>query len=549
MSKKRFTGVLNAAQFPLMSVLQGRTIVIPRYDVNFKTQRAFYGTDESANYNIPQLSYCENVMPTAEGLQSVGFIKVIDGIEGSTAFDQAITLRDEDENNFIFSPAGGLNYMYVGNNGAWESLSPISMLTGKLITRAYVNGRSFVCYEGQGVYEYITATNTFEKKTLSGLTDAEVRGIGSSSNYLLAFTDISVAYSSLVDPLDFVPSLTTGAGISTPQDVKGKIQAVLGISGGFVIYTTRNAVGATFTNNVRGPFTYKEIANSGGIDSYEQVTSEQNAGPHYAWTTGGLQKITLQGSEVVSAEVNDFLAGRMYEAFDAVNNRLDAMYASASEFLVKVSYVSSRYLVVSYSPTGSTTYEYALVFDTALKRWGKLKFPHVDCFFYTYPNLFGDLSYEDLGQITYEEFFETRYIDLALGVESDIPSKLAMGFLQADGSVWLAEMNYNKQEQHDAIIIFGKFQLERSRNIGLQKITMEGVYAVGGTTTTDFSLKVLVNWDGYNVAAVETPMLIEASGKFTRYGTRAVGENVCLLLRGTFALTSYMLEATDEGRD
>ena len=69
MAKQRFTGALNAADFPFLSVLKGRSVVQPQLDNNVRTTQTFYGTEESANYNIAQLLYCENVLPTAEGLQ------------------------------------------------------------------------------------------------------------------------------------------------------------------------------------------------------------------------------------------------------------------------------------------------------------------------------------------------------------------------------------------------------------------------------------------------------------------------------------------------
>lgn len=548
MAHKRFIGVLNAAQFPLVANLQNRTVVLPRYDANVKTPRAFHGTDESANFNIPQLAYCENVVPTAEGLQSVTFTKVVDGLPGVTDFDQVITLRDSEENNFLFCPAAGKNYIYTAMYPTWTSTNPFPISNTGLVTRAYVNGRTFICYEKLGIYEYDPVTNTFNSVSITGLDLSSIRGIGNSSNYLLAFSDITVYWSSLVDPTDFTPSLTTGAGNGTPQDVKGKIRAVLGISGGFVIYTTRNAVGAMFTNNARSPFIYKEINNSGGIDSYEQVTSEQNAGPHYAWTTGGLQKITLQSAEAVSAEVNDFISGRMWDWFNKTNTSVVTEYYQGIEFPVKVTYVNSRFLVLSYSTLSSTYYNYALIYDTALRRWGKVKFDHVDCFFYTYPNLYGDLSYEQLANTLYDDFDNVRYLNLATGLESKIPSKLAVAFVQSDGSVYILDMNYNKVVNHDAVAIFGKFQFDRSRNIGLQRVTVEGVYNPGNSTPSNFELYAISNWDGYNAAAVKKLTKIREQGKAVTFAGRVIGENVTLVMRGTFALTSYLLEVTEEGR-
>lgn len=543
MAKYRFTGALNAAIFPLVSTLQSRTVIQKGLDNNVPSEK-FSGSQESLNFNIPQLMYCENVVPTAEGFQSVGYQEILSGLVGATDFDQAITLRDEDENNFLFVPAGGKNYIYAANNGEWVSTNPISGWIGKLVTRAYVNGRTFICYEGLGIFEYDATLGTFTAQTISGLAGADIRGIGSSSNYLLAFTDITVHWSSLVDPLDFVPSLTTGAGSSIPQDVKARITCIVGISGGFVIYTAKNAVAAVFTNNARAPFTFKEISNAGGILSYEQVTNEQNSGPHYAWTTGGLQKITLQGAEPVSAEINDFLAGKMYETFSSTSKELVEAYDSSNEFAVKITYVSSRFLIISYAVGGSDLYNYAIFYDTILKRYGKLKIDHVDCFTYPYPNLFGDLTWEELGELTWADLSDTRWVDMADGIISDPPSKLAVAFLSVDGTVDLLRMDYAKEIQQQGVAILGKFQLTRSRMFGLQQVDFEGCYE---TASTDFTVTAVASLDGKTVDYIVPMRQIYNRGKISKWAKRLIGLNIWLVVEGTFALSTYMIEATSEG--
>jgi len=547
MAKQRFKGALNAASFPMVSILQSRTVVQAGLDINARPPKA-NAIAEDYDYGVPQLCYCENVVPTGEGLQSVGYSRVIEGLAGIAAFDQAITLRDADENNFILSPAGGLNYIYTANAGVWESVNPLTGAEGKLVTRAYVNGRTFVCYEGLGIYEYDATLGTFDKQTVQGLADADIRGVGGSSNYLLIFTELTVHWSSLVDPLDMVPSLQTGAGFAIPQDVKGRITAVLGIAGGFIVYTTKNAVAAVYTNNTRAPFTFKEVSNAGGILSYEQVTSEQNSGPHYAWTTGGLQKITIQGSEQVSAEVSDFLAGKMWEYWDYSNKRLEQVYSESAEFPVKVAFISSRWLVVSYNTgSGSGVYNYALIYDISLKRWGKLKLDHVDCFYYPYPNLFGDLTYGDLNNTSYGELENTSYGDLSFGVASDPPSKLCVGFLTATGSVEILEMDYNKDVQQLGVVIFGKFQLRRANLMTIQQVDIEGVYQDTFTQQPHFEIFAAASVDGYKPDAIYPMTLLKAGSKFAKFAKRLTGMNVSLILLGTFALSAYVLEVTEDG--
>lgn len=546
MAKYRFRGALAAAQFPLVSILAGRTVGEDRLDQDVRVSQTVLGQPAPGQMNTPQALYMENVIPTAEGMQSVGYFTKIAALTGATDFDQAITLRDESENNYLFAPARGKNYIWNASTGAWVSTNPITGWTGKLVTRAYVNGRTFICYEGIGVYELVAGV--FTHQTLVGITDAEVRGIGSSSNYLIAFTELEVHWSSLVDPLDFDPSLTTGAGFSIPQDVKARITAVLGISGGFIVYTAKNAIAAVYTNNVRAPFTFKEIANAGGIQTYEQVTSEQTSGAQYAWTTGGLQKITVQNAEPVSAEINDFFAGRMYETFNPATKLLTQSYSESYEFPVKLSFISSRFLIISYSTDpDSGLFQWALYYDTITRRYGKLKIDHVDCFSYPYPNVSGNVTYAMLMNTTYDDLTQTSYADLATGVVSDPPSKLTIAFLLETGEVKLTLMDYNKDAAQQGVLILGKFQLVRTNLLQLQRAVFEGTYNPAADLPHTLSLSVGSSIDGYRPDVIQPMILLRGGNKTVEYARRITGINFYLILEGTFALSTYLIEATNDG--
>ena len=352
MSFDRFTAILNAAEFPFVSDFFQRPIIIPGLDNPTRTPKDFYGTTESINYELAQTYYCQDVMPTAEGVMSIGYDQVFGGIASAVDFDQVITLRDADENNFLFCPAAGKNYIYLQAIGEWRSYSPFTGWTGDLVTRSYVNGRTFICYQRKNIYEYDYATDTFAAVPITGKTVTDIDGISNSNNYLLWWDGLTVGWSSLVDPTDLTPSVQTGAGSATPQDVKGEIRAIVPVSGGFIIFTTRNAVGALYTNNARAPFVFREISGAGGIDGPEQVTFDAVGGAQFAWTSAGLQKITATSSEIVSAAATDFLAGQIFESFDPATLSLTVERMTA-QLKVKVAYISSRFLVVSYGQEAS----------------------------------------------------------------------------------------------------------------------------------------------------------------------------------------------------
>mgnify|MGYP001554799596 CR=1 FL=1 len=547
MAHQRFKGALSSAVLPFVSTLQTRTVVMPQLDVNVRTPRNPNSPEGYTDYSIPQVLYCENAVPTTEGFQSVYYQEMLVG--NSSGFDQAIVLRDADENNFLLSPANGRNFIYSPLGAAsWVPQTALSLDPAKLITRAYVNGRTFVCFEGRGVWEYDTAAGTFNKQTLLGITDAEVRGIGNSSNYLLAFTQLEVHWSSLVDPLDFEPSLQTGAGFAIPQDVKARITAVLGIAGGYIVYTAKNAVAGVYTNNSRAPFTFKEVNNAGGIATYEQVTSEQNAGHHYAWTTSGLQRITIQGAEPISAEVNDFLAGRLWESYSFVTHTLTQTYANSPEFQVKLSYIASRWLLISYNVTPVLgNYQYALVYDTILKRWGKLKLDHVDVFSYPFASSYSPISYEELAPRSYAALAPSSYADLVSWEATDPQSKSSIALLQADGTIQLLQMTYNKDQPCESVLIFGKFQLTRASMMTLQELELESVWPGQDLGNPEYKVFASLSLNGKTPQPPVELALLDSVPGYSRHAKRMTGVNFNIIVEGTSALTAYVLEVNQSG--
>lgn len=556
MAVYRFAGSLNAAQWPLIAALQGRTVIQPLYDWANRMPRYFFGTEESAELNVPQIIYCENVVPAAEGLNSVGYLDLI-AASGNTDFDQIIILRDATENNFLFAPANGKNYILDPSTKTWASKNAIIGLSHPQVSRAYVNGRTFVCYAGTNIYEYIQGADTFLPVALTlpaGVALSDIKGIGSSSNYLIFYTDITVYWSSLIDPTDFVASLITGAGNATPQDVKGQITAINGTSGGFVIWTIRNAVAAQYTNNVRAPFAFKEIAGAGGITDNEHVTNEASSGPQYAWTSAGLQKITLQGSEEVSGEINDFLAGRVYNTWNAATKTLDLHASGLDEFYIKIVLVSSRFLCISYCEAITANvpqFTYCLMYDTVLKRWGQFKVDHVDVFSITVGTTGGGLTFTDLGTQTFTALGTATFSDLvASGVGVFNPtSKRQIAFLQANGAVKIALMDYNKAFNHTGVVILGKFQLVRAQLLTHQLTTVEGAYGFAVSGQDTFQAYITNSYDGLNMQAAIPLPVITTGGLSISYGMRLTGINYNLTFTGTFALSSFVSEVCNDGSD
>jgi hypothetical protein len=525
MSFDTFTLLLNAADFPFVSDFFQRPVIIPQIDLPPRAGKLVTGTEEGSNKELPQTFYAQNVMPTAEGVMSVGFEQIVPGLSGVTDFDQVITLRDEDENVFLLAPAKGKNYIYREDVGEWVSTNAFTGWTGEHVTRAYVNGRTFVCYENYNIYEYNTVADTFLPITITGLSAADIHAIGASNNYMLAVSGITVHWSSLVDPTDFTPNITTGAGFSIPQDIKGGIHAVGNVSSGFVIYTNKNTVGALYTNNARAPFVFREVSNAGGVISPELVTLDTTTGYHYAYTSAGLQKITAQASEMLETAITDFLAGRVYESFDLTTLTL-TLEKLNENLKVKVAYVSNRYLVISYGKISSPQiYTHALVLDTSLKRWGKLRIDHVDCFTYPYPNIIGDFT--------------------------ESPPKQSMAFLQKDGTIQLCILDYRiKQDQ--GVLLLGRYQLVRQKAITFQSLELESLVQAYPP-----NVYLVISLDGKTLSAPAALSTLYDNGNIKKYGAPTwsgsgpaparTGKNISLLAVGTFELSTGVLTLTRHG--
>lgn len=543
MAAEVFRTQLNAASFPLISRNAHQTVMVPGLDQNLRTPQSFYGDPASADYAMPQLLYGENIMPAAEGVMATAFQQIIaPPVAGDFYFDQFIQLRDEEENLVFFAPAKGRNFIYKTATAGWIQTNPIAT-TNAAVSRAYVNGRTFVCYAGLGIYEYNSVANTFTAQPLVGIAAADVMGITQSSNYLIAHTRIGVHWSSLINPLDFTPSLQTGAGNLIPQDVKGPITACVGVPGGFLVFTTRNCVAATYSTNVNQPFVFREVDQCGGVEDSEQITTESSSAKVYAWTTGGLQAVSLRSAEALYPEVSDFLAGKIWEEWDYGHKKFD-ITRQVTDLRIKMTHVSSRYLVISYGRRNEM-FAYALVFDTALKRWGKVKINHTDVTFFTYLPAGVARTYATAGAAneTYASYNNIPYADTSARSVIEASLKDSLAFLQANGSVVQLVMDY-RERTAAAVAVFGRYQLRRSEFVTLQTVQFDHI-------DPDWELKVtaLMSLDGAEQWKAVPGVEIERSGYARTYGFgNPTGRNFCIAAEGTFELKDLTMTVTRGGK-
>lgn len=530
---------LASSIFPFYTEAAGRTIMIPEQDSNWDRYNAASTVQDKG---VPQVFYMHNVMPIAGGFQSIGYEQKIAGLPGHTDFDYAYPFRNSNLSRFIFVPAQGANYIYDMEVGAWASVNPIpstSVPHQILVTTASVNGQTYLYYYQAGCFQYNDTTKLLAPVTLTGLDTTQVLGITAVNGYMVAWTATTIAWSSLTDPTNFTPSVQTGAGGGNVQDAKGAITICLPISGGFIIYCEQNAVGASYTGNTSFPFIILGIPNAGGCYNQQQIASQTNLGAHIAYTTAGIQSIGLNSANNIMPEVTDFLAANLYEDFDETTLAITQAYLSVP-VACQFTSIGARYIVVSYGLPGMP-FEYAIVFDAVLNRYGKLKIPHVSCFEWNNPADYGATTYGELlndgivyGGISpltiYEDWFQ-----LAQTIE--IP-KQNMAFLGQDGTIQVVVFGLSEVGA-DGIFILGKLQLRRSQVIVHQRTDIESVpyYA-------NFSLSLLPTYDGKDFTAAIPAVPRYSTALVRSFAKRVTGQNISLLFQGAFNLTSVVVNFT-----
>lgn len=503
MAQQVYRGNLSAKDLPLVSDYWGRTVIIRGNDQDFNRQ-LYSSENPTKDVDVPQVYYLHNVMPTVEGFQSIGYTQILQGVVNVNTFIQIESIRDDlDHLAFLGITSDGKLYVNEGLN--WSLKQFVG--PNPNVTIAYVSGVTYIYVEGIGCFVYNFTTHTLTNQTLTALGDGVI-GICASFGYLVAWTINAVAWSSLIDPTDFTPSLETGAGGGEVQGAKGPITVCVQHTQGFIVYTSENAIASIYSGNAQYPYNFRPIVSSGGVLTNQVIGYDANSGNQYVYSTSGLQLISTSATTTIFPEVTDFLSGRVFEDFDEVNLRFTQTQL-VTTLLKKLNVVCDRYLVLSYGIAG---YTHALVYDMALKRWGKLRIDHVQIVEFT-------LSSSIVTETARQSF----------------------GLLRADGSVIIVDFNQYLNSSN-GVVVLGKFQYVRSRLIQLEEIILENVM-----NPATFSLHVFTSVDGKS-NTTSKPTLYSQANKQGIWRTRNTGVNHSLVIMGGFYLESFVLAFNIHGK-
>lgn len=511
MAQQTYRANLFTPAFPFLSEQFGRSVIMGQLDhVEKSGSLDSAGQERVSKFGTPQMYYCHNVMPAANGLQSVDYAQLIAAATEPSPFKGIISLRDaQDRVAYLGFTDSGKFYVSLSPFTDWTYKTTITSLTGRTITRAYVQGVTYVYISNVGCYKYDFSTNNLVLVTLNGLNAAEVIGVTSLSGYLIAWTTDTVGWSAIADPTDFVPSITTGAGSGAVEGITGALKICAAAHAGFLAYSTGNVVAVTYTGNSQFPFSFRALPSSGGIKDVSHIDYDSLAGQQYAYTTSGFQVFDIQKAQSVLPELTDFIAGSEFEDCN-VNTGVFTKTKLTTSMKKAVRLIANRYLVISY---GINELTHAIVYDAQMKRFGKLKITHV------------------------------QSIDLLLGTDATDVPRNSIGFLKSNGQV--VSLDFDAYiTATDTVALFGKYQLVRSRTIQLDGIEFENIEA--GDT---FTVRALPSIDGKNAGAAQTlTPTVESSGLYRKYNAKAVGKNIGIMLTGSFSLNSFILNFHVHGK-
>lgn len=535
----KFKLAVNSEGFPFLYNAAGRATLLPGLDIGNRMPGNFAGNAESHDYNTIQLLYAENVLPTPDGLISVGVTDYIAAEGTATTFDRIMLLRDEQESAYLYSPAGGDNWVYKQAADVWYSSYPLADVEDKRVTQAFVNGNTYTFFEGTKALIWNSGSEELEdffSKLPEGYTVDQIRYVCAASNYIVICTDTEILWSSLVDVTDFDDRIG-GAGRQIPVDLRGRITAILPIAGGFIIYTSRNAVAAYHTSNAESPFLFREILGAGGVSSPEQVTHEANAKYHYTYGTSGLQRVTLDAAETIQPALADFLRGKTYNKWNASTKQIDTVLA-AGVLDVRLQYLLNRYLMISYAKEGDH-FQFVLVYDDVLNRWGKIRVEHIDCCLLPLEIGQAYQTYESLDPQTYEDLGDTDYADFAASSIAESSLIGSIGFLKNTGQIQVLVTDPASDAAAGGVAVYGHIQLVRDRWLTLQEVEIDSAVETAAPT-----VYVLPSNDGKTRQAGTQLTFFEDSW----LGAGITAKNLDLAVTGNFFITTIIAEATPHGK-
>lgn len=390
MAQTKYSANLAAADFTLSFSYKGQSVIIPGPDQNyFQGTANWAGSTPQRGINIPQIMYCENTVPTAEGYRSVAYKYFVDPIpDQPTKVTGYLSVFDGQGRSAVLAVTSNRQLWILSayTSHAWVKISgsieSAWLLPGQ-VTTAVVNGQVVILINTVGAFIIDLVNNTLVPQLFDGLTTDSLHGICTACGYLIAWEDETIYWSSTEDPFDFVPSLITGAGSAQVTGMKGTIRLCKELSRGFIIYTDVHIISAAYSSNLAIPWIFESLAGGSGIKWSQHVSEDINNQIHFVWSAGGILAVELNKITPQFPQVTDLIASGTLD-MPATGTGYPTISSETRARAVKLSIISARYLCISVGveePIPVAHYEVSrlttsFLYDLQLKRWGKLNITH-----------------------------------------------------------------------------------------------------------------------------------------------------------------------------
>lgn len=492
---------------------------------------------------VPEPIFMDNVIPSAQGLDSLDRIVAITGGAGVIKFDKVYDFFSISGQKYLFSPAYGRAAVIKDGETAW--ISYLNLVGNPTASVMYLRGETYFYFRNFGAYRYDEPLVDLVAVTLTGLIVANIIGVTSASNYAIAFDRNTIYFTSRIEvsnAIDFTPTLNV-AGSAQVLAIRGNIVTCLPYANGFIIYTRNNAVMASYSGNPTNPFTFREIPGSAGVIDEENVAWDTNIGVHFAWTRSGMQQLSPDRSSNFIPELADYVRQRTVESLNEDTGVLSRTIFT-QEMTIKLNIIAHRYLCFSYgqqiSDATMQIYDAAFIFDLDLKRWGRLTLPHVDLFAYTFSGGISFLTYDQLAATTYDQLSEIRYEELTTQDPGGRNLGFKIGALKLNGQtevVFRANL-LDPAAAASGVMLLGRMSAYPENMTELQELRVSQAQLE----------KVKVYLSQYSdpivaPSAVVTPTKHNLTGVTfnERYLWRSTARNHTILVKGRFHMTDFDL--------
>jgi len=549
---KKVSITLASARIPLNSRHVRDPVIVQELDLS--GPRHISKNDKVADFDtvVPTLIYADNVLPTPTGYKSVNFLQVASAISSTAKLHCLHTVSISPGLTYLYAyvtdstNSGNNGHWFLSGAGEWEQIFAetvaFSDITAAFISLAIVNGRAFIYFSNVKCME-ITA-GAVANVTLTGITAANILGCFSSSGYLMLWDETSVYRSSLVSPVDFVPSSVTGAGSESPQDARGDIKLCKRAKGGFIIYTDTNCLYAQYSQDFRTPFIYSEMSGLAGISSPTDV-SQDGSQEHLIKSGANFSALIKSDLTTVFHEVTALAAAKLLDTLDLetviiTEEQVYDVSAGLAAIAGGILACSYRGITEEEYEAGADTsnFSHALIYLNSLGRYGKVATPHAFCRQWPFDTAVTFLRIRQLQELIFEDF-ETQTIEEAFSRESfgRVFGNSIVSFIAANGSASLLWDDV-KSTDSDGVVVLGPFQMARgfyTLIAGISAKEASGATCYIGTSNTG--------------ETVDRSMLCsgDTAGLYTSFPARVTGANHLICFSGQFDLSSAIVKLLKTG--